>query len=69
MQGGEWFMLAVMSTVAAYTTSIGIFMVPIFVGVISMVAVIQKKNWIMLVKVGACMIPSAVFGMVYLLCD
>lgn len=66
MKSGEWIMLFGLSAVAAFTTSTGIFMVPVFMALAGLLIAIQKKKVVVLFEFAACCIPSLVYGILYL---
>ncbi|NLL79577.1 MAG: hypothetical protein GX234_07285 [Clostridiales bacterium] len=66
MRCGEWCMLFALSAVAAFTTSTGIFMFPIFVAMAGLILAVYKKKLVILFEFAACCIPSLVYGILYL---
>lgn len=63
---GEWGMLFVLSAVAAFTTSTGIFMFPIFVALAGLMIAVYRKKLVVLFEFAACCTPSIVYGILYL---
>lgn len=66
MKAGEWLLLFCLSAVAAFTTSTGIFMVPILMGLAGVFLAAVKKKFVLLFEFAACCIPSMVYGILYL---
>ena len=66
MDVGEWAMLFVLILCTAFTTSTGIFTVPILLTFVGVILAVQKKKPTLLLRIGACMVPSAFFGLLYL---
>lgn len=66
MKSGEWGMLFGLSAVAAFTTSTGIFMIPVFMGLAGLFLSIWKKKLVLLFEFAVCCIPSLVYGILYL---
>lgn len=66
MKAGEWCILFLLSAVAAFTTSVGIFLFPIIVTLAGIWIAIYRKNVVVLFEFGVCCIPSFVYGILYL---
>lgn len=66
MRAGEWALLFCLSAVAAFTTSTGIFMFPIFMALAGILLALWKKKLVLLFEFGVCCIPSMVYGILYL---
>ena len=66
MDVGEWSMLFVIILCTVFTTSTGIFTVPILLLLAAVImAVVQKRAFLRL-QAGACLVPSLFFGLLYL---
>lgn len=66
MKAGEWCMLFALAAVAAFTTSTGIFMFPIFTAFAGLFLAIYRKKLVLLFELAACCTPSIVYGILYL---
>ncbi len=66
MDIGEWAMLFVLTISTAFTTSTGIFSVPVLLFTAAAIMAVVKKRAVLLAQVGACLVPSLFFGMLYL---
>lgn len=66
MKAGEWCMLFALSAVAAFTTSTGIFMFPIFMAFAGILLALYHKKLVILFEFAACCTPSIVYGILYL---
>ena len=66
MDMGEWAMLFVTTLAAAFTTSTGIFTVPVLLGITAAIIAVVKKKAMVLVQTAACLVPCLFFGMLYL---
>lgn len=66
MKWGEWLLLFLLSAVTAFTTSIGIFLFPVFLMLAGLWIALQRKNIVILFEFGVCCIPSLVYGILYL---
>lgn len=66
MDIGEWAMLFVLTISTAFTTSTGIFSVPVLMLTAAAVMAVVKKRLLILLQTGACLVPSLFFGMLYL---
>lgn len=66
MKAGEWVMLFLLSAVAAFTTSIGIFLFPVFIVLAGVWIALHRKNVVVLFEFCVCCIPSFVYGILYL---
>lgn len=66
MDVGEWAMLFVLTISTAFTTSTGIFSVPVLMLTAAVIMAVMKKRVMILVQTGACLVPSLFFGMLYL---
>ncbi len=66
MDIGEWAMLFLTTLAAAFTTSTGIFTVPILLGMEAVIIAAVKKKAVVLVQTAACLVPCLFFGMLYL---
>lgn len=66
MDIGEWAMLFLTTLAAAFTTSTGIFTVPILLGMEAAIIAAVKKKAVVLVQTAACLVPCLFFGMLYL---
>lgn len=66
MKCGEWGMLFALSAVAAFTTSTGIFMVPVIMALAGLFLAVWKKRVVLLFEFAVCCIPSLVYGILYL---
>lgn len=62
----EWILLFLLSAVTAFTTSIGIFLFPVFLMMAGLWIALYRKNIVVLFEFGVCCIPSFVYGMLYL---
>ena len=67
MDIGEWAMLFVTTLAATFTTSTGIFTVPILLGMEALIIAVVKKRAMVVVQTVACLVPCLFFGMLYLL--
>lgn len=66
MDIGEWAMLFVTTLAATFTTSTGIFTVPILLGMEALIIAVVKKRAMVVVQTVACLVPCLFFGMLYL---
>ena len=66
MDIGEWAMLFVITISTAFTTSTGIFSVPVLLLAASGIMAVVKKRALLVVQTGACLVPSMFFGLLYL---
>ena len=66
MDIGEWAMLFVLTISTAFTTSTGIFSVPVLMLTAAGIMAVTKKRPMLIVQTGACLVPSLFFGMLYL---
>lgn len=66
MDIGEWAMLFVTTLAATFTTSTGIFTVPILLGTEALIIAVVKKRAMVVVQTVACLVPCLFFGMLYL---
>ena len=66
MRCGEWCMLFALSAVAAFTTSTGIFMFPIFMALAGLFLAVYHKKLVILFEFAACCTSSIVYGILYL---
>lgn len=66
MDIGEWAMLFVLTLSATFTTSTGVFTVPLLLGLAAVVMAFHKKKPVILAQTGACLVPSLFYGMLYL---
>lgn len=66
MDIGEWAMLFLTTLAAAFTTSTGIFTVPILLGMEAVIIAVVKKRAMVMVQTVACLVPCLFFGMLYL---
>ena len=66
MDIGEWAMLFVTTLAAAFTTSTGIFTVPVLLGMEAAIIAVVKKRAMVVVQTVACLVPCLFFGMLYL---
>lgn len=66
MDIGEWAMLFVIVLCTAFTTSTGIFAVPVLLFLAAAILAVSKKQALLLVRMGACLVPSVFFGLLYL---
>lgn len=66
MKWGDWLVLFLLSAAAAFTTSVGIFLFPIFIGLAGIWIALYKKTFVILFEFGVCCIPSFVYGILYL---
>lgn len=66
MDIGEWAMLFVIVLCTTFTTSTGIFTVPILLFLAAAIMAVSKKQILLLVRMGACLVPSIFFGLLYL---
>lgn len=66
MRPGEWAMLPVLSAAAAFTTSTGIFLFPVFLALAGLILAVLHRKPALLVSFAACCVPGAAFGVLYL---
>lgn len=66
MKCAEWVLLFLLSAVTAFTTSIGIFLFPVFLALAGIWIALHRKNIVILFEFGVCCIPSFVYGILYL---
>lgn len=66
MDIGEWAMLFLTTLAAAFTTSTGIFTVPILLGLEAIIIAVVKRKVMVLAQTAACLVPCLFFGMLYL---
>lgn len=66
MDVGEWAMLFVIVMCTAFTTSTGIFTVPILLGLAAVLMAVEKKKVILIFQTLACLLPCIFFGLLYL---
>jgi len=66
MDVGEWAMLFVIILCTAFTTSTGIFTVPVLLMLAAAILAAVKRKPILVVQMGACLAPSIFFGLLYL---
>lgn len=66
MDIGEWAMLFVLTISTAFTTSTGIFSVPVLMLTAAVIMAAVKKRVLILFQTAACLVPSLFFGMLYL---
>lgn len=66
MDIGEWAMLFVIVLATTFTTSTGIFTVPILLVMAAVILAVGKKQLMLLLRMGACLVPSIFFGLLYL---
>lgn len=66
MDMGEWGMLFVLSLAATFTTTTGVFTMPLLVMLAAVMLAVHKKRPALLWQTGACLMPSLFYGMLYL---
>ncbi len=66
MDVGEWGMLFIIVLCTTFTTSTGIFTVPILLGLASILMAIEKKRILLVFQTAACLLPCIFFGLLYL---
>lgn len=66
MDVGEWTMLFVIVLCTIFTTSTGIFTVPVLMLAAAAIIAVVKKRAVLVVQAGACLVPSLFFGLLYL---
>lgn len=66
MDVGEWAMLFVLILCTIFTTSTGIFTVPILLFLAAVIMSVVKRKALLLLQTGACLVPSMFFGLLYL---
>ncbi len=66
MDVGEWAMLFMIILCTVFTTSTGIFTVPVLLLTAAAILALQKRNALLLLQTGACLVPSVFFGLLYL---
>lgn len=66
MDVGEWAMLFMIVLCTAFTTSTGIFTVPILLLMAAGIMAVVKKRFVLVLQAGACLVPSVFFGLLYL---
>ena len=66
MDVGEWSMLFVIILCTVFTTSTGIFTVPILLLLAAVIMAVVKKRAFLILQKGACLVPSLFFGLLYL---
>ncbi len=67
MDVGEWAMLFVIVLCTTFTTSTGIFSVPVLLGLAAVLLAVQKKKAILIPQTLACLLPCIFYGLLYLL--
>ena len=66
MDVGEWSMLFVIILCTVFTTSTGIFTVPILLLLAAVIMAVVQKRAFLILQTGACLVPSLFFGLLYL---
>ena len=66
MDVGEWSMLFVIILCTVFTTSTGIFTVPILLLLAAVIMALVQKRAFLILQTGACLVPSLFFGLLYL---
>lgn len=66
MRSGEWCLLFMLAAVAAFTTSTGIFMFPIFMALAGIMVAVYRKKLVLLFELAVCCTPSVVYGILYM---
>lgn len=66
MDVGEWAMLFVIILCTIFTTSTGIFTVPILLLLAAVIMAVVQKRAFLILQTGACLVPSLFFGLLYL---
>jgi len=66
MDVGEWAMLFVIILCTIFTTSTGIFTVPILLLLAAVITAVVQKRYFLILQTGACLVPSLFFGLLYL---
>ena len=66
MDIGEWMMLFAIILATGFTTSTGIFTVPVLLLSAAAMIAFTKKSLMPLIQTGACLVPSVFFGLLYL---
>ena len=66
MDVGEWSMLFVIILCTVFTTSTGIFTVPILLLLAAVIMAVVQKRAFLILQTGACLVPSQFFGQLYL---
>lgn len=66
MDVGEWAMLFVIVLCTVFTTSTGIFSVPVLLSLAAVLIAVSRRKAFVLLQTGACLLPSVFFGLLYL---